>query len=287
MQTALIACRFAHFATLLMLFGFYLSRDLLLRAVLPTAMLQPCLRMTRWLATGALLSALAWLAVTGASMAGSWSEGLQPSTLMLVLGHTAFGTFWLWHLGFNSALVLLLLRAPAVSAVLPLLLCSLLLATVAPTGHVAMFDGAYGLLLITNQIIHLSAVGAWLGGLILLVMLLRPPAVPAQRALLRRFSGLGYAMVALIVMTGLVNVRAMSGSLWPVPAFAGFGLILAIKLAMVLCMLALALFNRLQLRRRELRLEWLRTSIGVECLFGMAALAAVSLLGTLPPVLPD
>lgn len=287
MQTALIVCRFAHFAALLMLFGFYLSRDVLLRPVLPVVMQQPCVRLTRWLATLALLSAVAWLAVTGASMAGSWSEGLQPSTLLLVLGHTAFGTFWLWHVGFNIALVLLLLRSPAVAALLPLLLCGLLLATVAPTGHVAMFDGAYGALLIANQLIHLSAAGAWLGGLTLLALSMRNQAESVQRAVLQRFGGLGYAMVALIIITGLINVRAMSGALWPVPAFTGFGLILAIKLAMVLCMLALALFNRLQLNRRRLRLGWLKASIGLECLFGLAAVAAVSLLGTLPPVLPD
>jgi putative copper resistance protein D len=286
-QTALIVSRFAHFTALLVLFGFYLSRDVLLRPVLPAAFYHACVRITRWLATVALVSAVAWLLVTGASMAGSWSEGLQPATLMLVLGHTAFGAFWLWHLGLNILLLLVLSRSQAPAGALPLVLCSLLLATVAPTGHVAMFDGVYGGLMIANQLIHLSAVGAWLGGMALLAVLMRAPAAPGQLAILQRFSGLGYAMVALIVITGLINVRAMSSGWWPVPAFAGFGLILAIKLAMVLCMLALALFNRLQLNRRELRLDWLRASIALECLFGLAALAAVSLLGTLPPVLPD
>lgn len=287
MQTALILCRLAHFTALLVLFGWYLSRDVLLRPVLPVGMYRSSMPASRWLATVALFSAVAWLLVTGASMAGIWSEGLQPATLMLVLGHTAFGTFWLWHLGFNILLLRVLSRSKAPAGALPLLLCSLLLVTVAPTGHVAMFDGVYGGLMIANQLIHLSAVGAWLGGVTLLAMLMHGPATPDLRVVLQRFSGLGYAMVALIVITGLINVRAMSGALWPVPAFAGFGLILAIKLAMVLCMLALALFNRLQLNRRGLRLQRLRASIALECLFGFAALAAVSLLGTLPPVLPD
>jgi putative copper resistance protein D len=286
-QTALIVCRFAHFAALLVLFGLYLSRDVLLRPVLSAAIYPSCMRTTRWLATAALVSAVAWLLVTGASMAGSWSEGLQPATLMLVLGHTDFGTVWLWHLSLNILLLLVLSRSQPSAGALPLLLCGLLLATVAPTGHVAMFEGVYGGLMIANQLIHLSAVAAWLGGLTLLAALMRAPAAPGQRAILRRFSGLGYVMVALIVITGLINVRAMSSTWWPVPAFSGFGLILAIKLAMVLCMLALALFNRLQLNRRELRLDWLRASIALECLFGLAALAAVSLLGTLPPVLPE
>ena len=37
----------------------------------------------------------------------------------------------------------------------------------------------------------------------------------------------------------------------------------------------------------DVRLDILRSSVTIECLFGMAALAAVSLLGTLPPMLAD
>jgi putative copper resistance protein D len=32
-------------------------------------------------------------------------------------------------------------------------------------------------------------------------------------------------LVATIVATGLVNVRALSGAFWPEPAFSGFGLV--------------------------------------------------------------
>ena len=76
----------------------------------------------------------------------------------------------------------------------------------------------------------------------------------------------------------------MSGALWPQPAFSGFGLILGVKLLMVLAMLALALFNRLMLNRNDWRPGVLRISILCESLFGIAALLAVSLLGTLPPM---
>jgi putative copper resistance protein D len=79
----------------------------------------------------------------------------------------------------------------------------------------------------------------------------------------------------------------LSGAPWPVPAFSGFGLILAIKVALVLCMLLLAAFNRMMIGRREVRLDLLRTSITLECLSGFAAVAAVSLLGTLPPMMAN
>jgi putative copper resistance protein D len=105
------------------------------------------------------------------------------------------------------------------------------------------------------------------------------------RAVLGRFGGIGYGLVALIVATGMINVRALSGALWPAPALSGFGLMLGVKVAMVLCMLVLAGINRQLARNQVLNLGWLRISVLLECLFGAAALGAVSLLGTLPPML--
>ncbi len=286
MQTALILCRFVHFWVLLTLFGIYLSQQLLLRTHLARAnYLQP-IKVLRWLTALGLASAIAWLMLTAASMAGSWTDSVAPATLLLVLGHTAFGKLWVWHMVLNLALLLLLVRNQRLPW-LYLLLATLLLATLAPIGHVAMFDGVYGQLLILNQFVHLLAVGAWLGGLGLLLTLLRKPSDVDMRGVLLRFGGFGYVMVALIILTGLVNVRVMSGAPWPTPALSGFGLVLGIKVAMVLCMLALALFNRLALNRGTVRLDRVRISVAFECLFGMAALAAVSLLGTLPPMLAD
>lgn len=290
MQTALILCRFVHFWVLLTLFGMYLSHDLLLRSRLARGEQLLPNRLMRWLAGSALITAITWLMLTAASMAGSWAESIDPQTLLLVLSHTSFGKFWAWHMALNLVLLVLLLKPGNPSATPRLLLAALLLATLAPVGHVAMFDGVYGGLLIVNQFMHLLAVGAWLGGLCLLLMLLLVQGRRSEidmRAVLLRFGGFGYFMVALIIGTGLINVRVMSGAPWPAPAFSGFGLVLAVKVTMVLCMLALALFNRLMLSRSSSRLDIVRVSIVVECLFGMAALAAVSLLGTLPPMLAE
>lgn len=290
MQTALILCRFVHFWVLLTLFGMYLSHDLLLRSRLARGEQLLPNRLMRWLAGSALITAITWLMLTAASMAGSWAESIDPQTLLLVLSHTSFGKFWAWHMALNLVLLVLLLKPGNPSPTPRLLLAALLLATLAPVGHVAMFDGVYGGLLIVNQFMHLLAVGAWLGGLCLLLMLLLVQGRRSEidmRAVLLRFGGFGYFMVALIIGTGLINVRVMSGAPWPAPAFSGFGLVLAVKVTMVLCMLALALFNRLMLSRSSSRLDIVRVSIVVECLFGMAALAAVSLLGTLPPMLAE
>lgn len=275
MQDALIACRFVHFSAVLVLFGLCLSRRCFFAAQLG--------RSTLWLSVVALLSAIAWLLLTGASMGGSWQDGVDPDTVLLVLGNTFFGHVWSWHLGLNVLLLAAALRHSP--APWQLVLSALLLVTLAPVGHGAMFDGVRGQLLIANQAVHLLATATWLGGLVLLILMFVRHPEADSRAVLLRFSGIGYGLVAAIILTGLVNVRALSGALWPTPALSGFGLILSIKLAMVLCMLALALFNRWFLLDPSRPIAMLRTSITVECLFGFAALAAVSLLGTLPPVL--
>ena len=281
MQDAMVLCRFLHFAVVLSLFGACLFRPWLIGTA-PNAALDPgLLRLKRWLALLALLSAGAWLSLTTASMTGDWSDALTPATLQLVLGKTFFGQVWSWHLGLCLLLLLSLLANAPPAFNLPL--GFLLLATLAPVGHGAMLDGLDGRLLMLNQFVHLSGVGAWVGGLLLLLRILAQPAGHDLDRLLRRFSSLGYGLVTIIILTGLINVRVLTGAPWPTPLFSGFALILLIKVLMVALMLGLALFNLLMSRRGRFRL--LRTSVTVEWLLGLGAVLAVSLLGTLPPML--
>lgn len=283
MSEALVLCRFVHFTVVLMLFGAWLFRPLLLKGE-ALAVDRHQARLARWLAAIALVSGVVWALLITASMAGSAAAVFDPDTLALVLGKTFFGQVWRWHLLINAALLALLFTPWRSSMPLRLGLSGLLLATLAPVGHGAMLDGLNGQLLILNQIIHLTCVAAWLGGLLLLVMILRQPSEPMP-AILRRFSGVGYALVAGLLITGLINVRVLTGQWWPTPLFTGFALILLIKALIVLGMLGLALFNRLRIDDCEQRMGALRRSVMLEWLLGIGAVAAVSLLGTLPPMI--
>jgi putative copper resistance protein D len=283
MTSAMVLCRFLHFTVVLMLFGAWVFKPLLLGR--SNAFDQPLLRVTRLLAAVALLSGVGWLLLITASMAGAWDAAFDPTTLRLVLGSTFFGQVWRWHLLLNALLVALLLTPWRSCAPLRLGLASLLLATLAPVGHGAMLDGIQGQLLILNQLVHLTCVGTWLGGLMLLVMILRQPTGLAVNPILRRFSGVGYGLVAGLLITGLINVRVLTGQFWPTPLLAGFALILLIKVMLVAIMLGLALFNRLRVKDCEQRLATLRYSVIVEWLLGIGAVAAVSLLGTMPPMI--
>ncbi|QZI68254.1 copper homeostasis membrane protein CopD [Pseudomonas protegens] len=288
MASWLVLCRFVHFAVVLTLVGAWVFRPLLLG---PDSALnghgavhRQLDRLSRWLTLIGLCSGLCWLLLITASMAGAWSAALSPATVQLVLGKTFFGQVWTWHLLLNLLLLGLLLTPLGRRLPLQLGLGALLLATLAPVGHGAMLDGVQGQLLILNQIIHLSCVGSWLGGLLVLLLVLRQPAGLSVEPLLKRFSGVGYGLVSGLLITGLINVRVLTGQWWPTPLFSGFALILLIKVLLVAGMLGLALFNRLRIRGCDQRLSSLRSSVLVEWLLGVAAVAAVSLLGTLPPM---
>jgi putative copper resistance protein D len=282
MATLLVLCRFLHFSVVLLMFGACAFRPWLLGAAPQPALDRQLERITRGLAWLGLGSGVAWLLLITASMAGSWDAALQPAAVHLVLGKTFFGQVWVWHLLLNLLLVMVLVK-PWPMVRLPVI--ALLLATLAPVGHGAMLDGLSGRLLILNQVVHLVCVGAWLGGLLLLVLILRQSPPVALEPILRRFSGVGYGLVAGLLVTGLINVRVLTGQLWPTPLFNGFALILLIKVLLVLGMLALALLNRLRIERCEERLGSLKASVKLEWVLGIAAVAAVSLLGTLPPML--
>jgi copper resistance protein D len=78
--------------------------------------------------------------------------------------------------------------------------------------------------------------------------------------------------------------KGAAGQFWPTPLFTGFALILLIKVLLVFGMLALALLNRLRIHNCEQRLPALKASVMIEWLLGVSAVATVSLLGTLPPM---
>jgi len=283
MASALVLCRFLHFTVVLMLFGAWVYKPLLLGR--ESTLDRTLTRISRWLAGLALVSGVCWLLLITASMAGAWNAALEPSTLRLVLGSTFFGQVWSWHLLFNGLLLALLLTPLRTHLPLRLALGASLLATLAPVGHGAMLDGFEGRWLMLNQLVHLACVAIWLGGLMLLVMILRRPAGHDIRALLQRFSGVGYIVVAGLLITGLINVRVLTGAFWPTPLLSGFALILLIKVTLIATMLGLALFNRLRIKDCEQRLSALRKSVIAEWLLGIGAVAAVSLLGTMPPMI--
>jgi len=303
MTEAWIAARFIHFAVAMAAFGIGAFRiyafaggavaaDAPARVALDASLA----RAGVVAAALTLLSALAIIPFTAVEMAGSNAAILGPSIWHAVLFDTEFGRVWCWHLGFAAAL-LALSAAPRRpwQAEATLLAALPVLASLGLTGHAAMDMGG-GTAHEINQMAHLIAGGLWLGGLVPLGVLLhraiRPDGaeyVALARTALPHFSQIGYIAVALLAITGTVN------SIMLVASFDAFvttpyGRLLAVKIALFLTMIGLALTNRFRLMprlsRAEVAIVPLRTlarSVFAEQAIGLAILAVVAVLGTWPP----
>jgi uncharacterized membrane protein len=103
--------------------------------------------------------------------------------------------------------------------------------------------------------LHILAAIVWIGGMLFLGLVVVPATrglPPPERGRLfvavgRRFRAVGWVAIAVLLVTGVVNLRERgvtwhaftSGQLWD----SRFGQILAVKLALVAIMIALSLFH--------------------------------------------
>ncbi len=293
MSDALILVRFFHFAATMFVFGALAFRQALAtpRDLAELDRLDEKLRsLLIASATVSLATALLWLMLEAGLMSGDPAAMVDAPTISTVLTQTAFGSVWAFRL-VVSVLLIVALTLQAAGRRPKLLLAMLLLASLGMVGHAVMDRGFDGIVHRANHAAHLLAAGAWTGGLAVLAMLLfqSRDAVPLSTILaaVRRFSTLGYAVVALVLASGLVNCWF----LLPMPAdliSTGYGLTLTLKIVFVTGMLALALFHRASM------LPWLAHSGGPRLLFfyslltelalAFAVIAVASVLGTLPPM---
>ena len=253
---------------------------------------------------GIMLS-LAGLFQLSAAMAGKLLVEVGAADLLAVLTGMAFGTAWLVRI---AALVVLVASASFLPArpIAALGIASasgaVALATLAWAGHGVMDEGAIGWLHLGADITHLLAAGIWIGALLCLLFL----AVRAGRRadsghlrLLHRaldgFAVIGSAVVAVLLLTGLVNGWLLVGPaglvLLPVSLY---GQLLLAKLALFAVMLGLAATNRYRLTPALAAridaddlpgaMQLLRISLALETACGIVVLAFVAWLGTLQPI---
>jgi putative copper resistance protein D len=172
-----------------------------------------------------------------------------------VLRETSFGQVWVVRLALGVVLLtLILIRSNEHHSDRTIvLLAGLLLVSLALVGHTQTNDGALWIVHMSADGAHLLAAGAWLGGLLALgyvLMLARrlPSAEHNAQALaaLIHISGMGYAAVAILIGSGLVNAWLLVGSPGRVTT-TPYGQLLFVKLCLLAGMLALAAQNRFRL----------------------------------------
>lgn len=305
LEIVVILLRLAQYAGAMILFGSSLFVLYSLPAYGPGSgdqlrWLRPLLT---WSAAGLLLASLLGLLAQTSMLAGSLSEGLKASSLSAVVTTMGLGRAALLRAAAAGlALLLLLLRRPdrgtlALCAGLGALVC----ASSAWMGHGAATEGPGGALHLCADILHALAAGVWVGALVAFLFLLKRQPGEAdlnqvRHRALHGFAGVGTALVAVLVASGLINSWFLVGptglaGLWTTP----YGQLLSLKLVLFVGMLGMAAVNRFRLTPElesilaasaapEPALRALRRSLIMESSLGFAVLGLVAWLGMLAPV---
>lgn len=251
------------------------------------------------LLVGTLLS----LAAQTATMNGINIDKLDVASLAIVLTDTR------WGHAISARIVLSLVAVLIVNLGQPsrglwkitCVLSVILLSSFAWTGHGASTPGTGGLVHLVADIAHVIAAGLWLGALGAFLALLFSAGsqdLDQQAALLnalKTFSGIGSALVATLIVSGLINSYFLIGiSHVPELLASPYSRLLVIKLILFGMMLGLAAWNRFRLtpalatalengQALHQTLGDLRRSLVLESLAGAAVLALVGVIGMMEP----
>lgn len=252
-----------------------------------------------------IASGAAWLVANAAAMSGEpAADAVAADVLWTVLSQTTFGIGWLIRFVLACGLALAFVRLLRANADRPLWLETAAIAlavafvgSLAWAGHAIGGQGVEGVLHPAADALHLIAAAAWLGTLVPLALLLGlnandAAALATMRAATLRFSTLGLLSVGALLVTGLVNTWYLVGS---ISALLGsdYGRLVVLKIALFLLMVAVAAVNRLRLTPRlvddrnaaliDTARRQLRRNATIEAALGAAVIAAVAVLGVLPP----
>jgi putative copper export protein len=232
----------------------------------------------------ALVAACAWLVLQTHAVVGTSNLAQTVTAIPTVLFDTRFGQV----LGLQ---VLAIVGALAAAALWrwPSRLTAALAGTAVwlEAGHGHAFAMAHVPLLL-SQMLHLTAPGAWLGGLLPLLIVVREAPLDVAQHAGRRFSTLGTSAVATLAATALFQATLLSGGLTGLTG-TRYGVVLLLKAAFFAVLILIASINRFRLTPTmvgpggESARRLLRLSIGVETFVGVCVVIAASWLSNLEP----
>lgn len=278
-----ILLRLALYVDLLLLFGLALFGLYSVDAVLR---FRPMLRGMALI--GALLSVAGLVLMTRAMSGETEFAALWPHLQMMVL-ETDVGLAWTLRMIALIAVVIWpgLWLASMAGAVA--------LASQAWSGHGAM-DNAWHLL---SDILHLLAAGTWLGAMLALILMSRLDALCSEARIrsladsVKRFEGVGVAIVLILSITGVANYLFIVGPTLGEVLLGSYGILLAIKVVLFGGMLVLAALNRFHLGplleqslragQHQVAANALRRSVASELVIALLIVGLVAWLGTLSP----
>jgi putative copper resistance protein D len=296
--------RFAHFASLLGLFGW-------------TGFWVVSLRNLNWLperrgryaivalAATSISSSVVLQLVSIANMMGITIMSLEWRIIEAMVVQTDMGWAFLIRVALLSIATCVILTGAHRATRWPLVATCLAgaLMTLGWSGHAAATEGSLGLVHRLNNGVHLIAAGFWLGAIGWFLHLTieahrQRRHVPLQPLLDRvhAFKPMGLALVSVITLTGLVNSEIIFGLENSRPVLdTSYGSMLAVKVIAVSGMLAFAAFNARTGSRFALigqsgmadahaALLPLRRSLQGEFSLAVVVMALVAILGRMSPL---
>lgn len=232
---------------------------------------------------------------------------IQGGVINVVLTQTHFGIDWIVRAAFIVVLaVALIVQARTrnhTSGWVGMIAAWAFIASLTWAGHGgAAEDLPFDAIHAPADVLHLVAAGAWLGGLLPLILFLievcrdkTPAAIRVAQAATLRFSVLGLTCVGTLIATGIVNTWFLAGN---VPALLGtlYGQLLLVKVALFAAMIAVAAVNQRKLLPCLAdassgpgvclaAIQRVRRNASVEAIVGIVVLALVGVIGILPPAL--
>ena len=264
----------------------------------------PFRRLTGLLAVVGIVLSAASLLLLAASMSGVALADVDRASLDAVVTGTSIGAAWQIRVAALLAAICLSVmgwRKPKVGLAFTSITGAVALGSLAWTGHGAASEGVTGWIHLGSDIVHLLAAGVWIGALFALGLLLfrRTSGMSGEHLILSHrtlegFSTVGTVVVALIVVSGLVNSWILIGPANILALFTTlYGQLLIAKLALFVTMLGLAWANRFRLTPalsatlnggdRVGAIRALRRSLVLEAAAALVILLLVAWLGTLAP----
>lgn len=302
-DTVMVA-RAIHFAATAIVAGVLTLRVVVTQPVLPWAKVPAIIVRTLALRTVSISLAVAvvsgaiWFLLQAFAMSGQpLGEAAFADVVPVVLSETQFGTTFKIRIVMAVLLAACLafdrvaaLRWPGLALALGLV------ASIAWTGHAGSGIGGSGVLHLAADLLHLTAAAAWLGGLLLLALLLFAACRDDDewrlfaRQAVRRFSVLGIVSVGTLILTGIANAYFLVGSISALTV-TNYGRLLMLKLGLFVVMLTFAAANRFLLTPRldqssgRHSLRALARNSSIEVGLGLAIYGIVGVLGTLHPAI--
>lgn len=239
--------RYVHLLSSMQLFGwsfficFFCHQDIAKRIVDKS---KKVVILLAWLS---LLSAVMILPIQAAMMGGGASDASNISVWRLVLA-TEFGLHWCWVILF-SCLCAIMVHARHILYFpwLLLLAASLQIASGALVGHTLMNSGWFGIAHQFISIVHAISSSWWFGCLLPLMMTVKIAKKGENQHIalvaLKKYSRYGHVFVALIIISGLLEIPMILGSIIPKAINTYVGLLL-VKILLVTAMVLLAIYNR-------------------------------------------